>query len=99
MVEIAYKLINIAKKKTSMRLAKEEWDAVDMICDRECIKRDSLIDLIDINKNEQMGLTYAVRLFAIIYFEDLLINKSSQEYSSKKIKPISPVFRAIKSIF
>lgn len=99
MVETACKLINISNKKTSMRLAKEEWNAFDLICDREHVKRDNLIDLIEGNKNVQMGLTYAVRLFSIIYFHDLLIKKNHQEYSSNKIKPVSPVFSAIKGIF
>ena len=99
MVETACKLINISDKKTSMRLAKEEWNAFDIICSREHVKRDNLIDLIDNNKNVQMGLTYAVRLFSIVYFHDLLIKKNRQEYSSNKIKPANSVFTAIKGIF
>jgi predicted DNA-binding ribbon-helix-helix protein len=99
MVEFTCKLINIANKKTSIRLADEEWCAFDIICVREHVKRDCLINLIEINKNAQMGLTYAVRLFSIIYFQDLFTKKSHQEYSSSKIKPVSPVFKAIRSIF
>lgn len=99
MVEFTCKLINIANKKTSIRLADEEWKAFDIICTREHVKRDNLVSLIDINKSAQMGLTYAVRLFSIIYFHDLLMPKVHQEYSSSKIKSVSPVFEAIRSIF
>lgn len=98
MVELTCKLVNIADKKTCIRLAKEEWDAFDIICNQENIKRSHLINLINTNKNTQMGLTYAVRLFSIVYFHHLLIKKSSLEYSSTKAKQSSPIFKAINGI-
>lgn len=92
MTQLLSKVIFINHHKTSMRLAAAEWDAVDNICKRENIKRNTLINLINSRKNTQLGLTCSVRLFSLIYFYQLLIK------NHKEKQPISPIFAAIKGI-
>lgn len=97
MTKLLNKVIFISKKKTSMRLAVAEWDAIDAICQRENIKRNDLIEKINEHKNIQLGLTCSVRLFTIIYFHHLLLDKQRNYVSSTN--PIySPIFAAIRGI-
>lgn len=62
MASLSNRVISIYNRKTSMRLAPAEWEAIDTICRRENIKRKKLFELIDANKDEKMGLTSSVRL-------------------------------------
>ena len=96
MVELINKVIFISNKKTTMRLAQAEWDALDSICQKENIKRNVLIEMINQNKNQNMGLTCCVRLFSINYFYNTLLKKQ-QIYSSID-KDTTPIFDAINSI-
>lgn len=96
MVELINKVIFISNKKTTMRLAQAEWDALDSICQKENIKRNVLIEMINQNKNQNMGLTCCVRLFSINYFYNTLLKKQ-QTYSSID-KDTTPIFDAINSI-
>lgn len=98
MAELVSKVINLSNKKTSMRLADAEWDALDAICKRENIKRNNLLELINENKDKNMGLTCSVRLFSVIYFYHLLKESKQPNYSSTNVKPVSPIFNAIKGI-
>lgn len=68
MASLSNRVISIYNRKTSMRLAPAEWEAIDTICRRENIKRKKLFELIDANKDEKMGLTSSVRLFSLIYY-------------------------------
>ena len=60
MASLSNRVISIYNRKTSMRLAPAEWEAIDTICRRENIKRKKLFELIDANKDEKMGLTSEV---------------------------------------
>jgi predicted DNA-binding ribbon-helix-helix protein len=96
MVQLINKVIVISNKKTTMRLAKAEWDALDSICQQENIKRNFLIDMINQSKNKNMGLTCCVRLFSVIYFYHSLIKK--QYIYNNNENQITPIFDAINSI-
>lgn len=95
MAELSSKVIMIANKKTSMRLAAAEWEAVDAICQRENIKRNNLLEMINDKKDAKMGLTCSVRLFSVIYFYRLLIGQQNYAPASQ---PVNPIFDAIKGI-
>ncbi len=97
MTELFNKVIFIADKKTSMRLATAEWDAIDMICHRENVKRNRLIELINERKNPQIGLTCSVRLFTVVYFHQLLLLKQ-KNYTSASEQSCEPIFEAINGI-
>lgn len=72
MTELSSKVIFIDNRKTSMRLANAEWEAIDSICKRENIKRNNLLEMINARKDAKMGLTCSVRLFSLIYYYRLL---------------------------
>ena len=52
-----------------MRLCSKEWSALDDVCLTEKINRNILIGLIENNKNSSLGLTYATRLFLLLYYK------------------------------
>jgi len=89
------KIININNHKTSLRLALGEWEAIDIICNIENIKRNSLFELININRNTNLNLTSSIRLFCISY----LLNESLKPQNYKKIsKNNSSLEKAIANI-
>lgn len=96
MTELSSKVIFIDNHKTSMRLANAEWEAIDNICKRENIKRNTLIGMISARKNAQMGLTCSVRLFSLIYYYQLLSKYHSK--NSKENNLTTPIFDAIRGI-
>lgn len=61
------KVITLYDKKTSMRLTFFEWKILDSICRAEKLKRKSILELIDKNRDAEIGLTPAVRLFTLLY--------------------------------
>ncbi len=67
MTILANRVISLYNKKTSMRLARTEWNILDRICFAEKIKRKELLELIDRNRDHTLGLTPSVRLFSLIY--------------------------------
>lgn len=97
MTKLFNKVIFISKRKTSMRLAAAEWEAIDIICQRENIKRNDLIETINKRKNAQLGLTCSVRMFSIIYFHQLLLDKQ-QNFSSSSNQFCTPIYAAIEGI-
>ena len=92
MASLSNRVISIYNRKTSMRLAPAEWEAIDTIC-RENIKRKKLFELIDANKDEKMGLTSSVRLFSLIYYRKSFLSQMTSDSSRS-----SPIFEAIKGI-
>lgn len=54
-----------------MRLCLKEWDALKEVCLRENISCNKLVEMIENTKNAQLGLTYATRLFTLLYFQNL----------------------------
>lgn len=96
MTELSNKVIFIDNHKTSMRLANAEWEAIDNICKRENIKRNTLIEMINARKNSQLGLTCSVRLFSLIYYYQML---SKYQIKNKKNSNLTtPIFDAIRGI-
>ena len=71
MTKLKNRVISIFDRKTSMRLANEEWVAFDDICKREGLKRKHLLEMIEQNKAPQIGLTCFVRLFTVVYMHRL----------------------------
>lgn len=82
MTELSSKVIFIDKRKTSMRLANAEWEAIDSICKRENIKRNNLLEMINARKDAKMGLTCSVRLFSLILlsFVDQRTHAQSRQF-------------------
>ena len=72
MTKLKNRVISIYNRKTSMRLAEEEWTAFDDICHREGLKRKRLLELLDDSKSSDFGLTCYVRLFTVAYMHHLL---------------------------
>lgn len=97
MIKLFNKVIFISNKKTSMRLAEAEWKAVDTICQKENIKRNDLIEKISEHKDPQLGLTCSVRLFTLIYFHQLLLNKQ-EALSDNTSQFNTPIYVAINGI-
>lgn len=95
MSSLSNRVISIYNRKTSIRLAPAEWDALETICKLENIKRKKLFEIIDINKNKEIGFTTAVRLFAIIYFRNSSISK---QLNLQKTADYSPIFEAVRGI-
>lgn len=96
MTELICRVISISNKKTSMRLAAAEWEAIDSICQSENIKRNYLFELINSKKNAKISLTCSVRLFTIIYFYRFLLGQ--QKNYTPRQQPESPIFEAINGI-
>lgn len=92
------KVITLNAKNTSMRLVTDEWEALEIICERENIKRNTLLELIATYKNEKMALSNSVRLFITVYFYQLQKEKETPCYSSVRRECSIPIFAAIKSI-
>lgn len=83
MTELSSKVIFIDKRKTSMRLANAEWEAIDSICKRENIKRNNLLEMINARKDAKMGLTCSVRLFftnILLSFVDQRTHAQSRQF-------------------
>lgn len=92
------RVISVANKKTTMRLTDAEWEAFNIICQREKIKKNYLIEQIDSHKNPQMNLTSSVRLFTTIYLFKLSSEKKEAQCLSARFKPVGAIFAAINSI-
>ncbi len=76
MTKLTNRIININNRRTSMRLCQKEWNALEDICKREKINRNLLIEQIENNKNQKLGLTYATRLFLMLYYKNLAAKSS-----------------------
>lgn len=56
-------------RRTSIRLEREMWDALDEICDRECCKVHEIATMVNSTRWEST-LTAAMRVFIMRYFRD-----------------------------
>jgi predicted DNA-binding ribbon-helix-helix protein len=93
------RVISIHQKRTSIRLSAIEWEIFEKICQKENIKRKLLLELIDLNKDENFGLTSAIRLFCIIYQTTCIKDKEeNREPSLDSDTFYNPIFEAIKGI-
>ena len=89
------KVVLLENKKTSIRLAKEEWEAIDIISKKENIKRNSLIEQISIIKSNNISLTSSIRLFSLIYFYTELLNLQKQAKPNTNRLAISEAIHGI----
>lgn len=94
MASLSNRVISIYDRKTSMRLAPAEWKAVDTICKLENIKRKKLFEIIDMNRDKNLGLTSSVRLFSIIYYQASILRKQ-YHYNDALYYPIFEAVRGI----
>lgn len=92
MADILNRVVWVDNHKTSIRLARAEWDAFDIICQKENIKKNYLIELINARKNAKLGLTCSVRLFSLIYFYKLFSADENERNG------VLPIFEAIRGI-
>lgn len=83
MTRLINKIISLNKRRTSMRLAEEEWDAMREICEHENLSRNKLIENIEKSKDENLGLSCSTRLFLLAYYRNNapLKRTSSQNFS------------------
>ncbi len=93
MVNLTSKVLLLDNKKTSVRLANDEWDAINLISQKENIKRNCLIELINSTKSQNISLTSSIRLFSIIYFYTELLNL--QKNNDTKQLPITEAIHSI----
>ena len=93
MVNLINRVILLNNKKTSIRLSDDEWDALNIISQKENTKRNYLIELINSTKSEKISLTSSLRLFAIIYFYTELLNLQKSNHG--KQLPITEAIHGI----
>lgn len=91
MASLSNRVISIYNRKTSMRLAPAEWEAIDTICRRENIKRKKLFELIDANKDEKNGAD----IFCPLIFPDIL-PKIVSKPNDFRFQPFQPNIRGDK---
>lgn len=70
MTKLMNKIIIINNRRTSMRLCMKEWEALYEVCKIENISKNHLIEMIEAQKSEALGLTYSTRLFLMSYFRE-----------------------------
>lgn len=97
MALLANRVVSLYRTKTSMRFAPAEWAAIDDICKHEQIPRKTLFELIDLNHDEKMSLTAAIRLFTIVYYKNSVQGLPKPKPDDKETF-INPIFEAIKGI-
>ncbi len=95
MASLSNRVVSIYNRKTSIRLAPAEWNAIDTICTIENLKRKKLFEMIDTNRDKNLGLTTSVRLFSIIYYRNTILSKQNH---FSKTKSHSPVLEAMLGI-
>lgn len=74
MIILCNRIIRINNHRTSMRLCRQEWDALNEICKTEKMSRNHLIELINNHKENNIGLAYATRVFALSYYRQKSAN-------------------------
>ena len=81
MITMQNRIIVLNEHKTSMRLTSSEWYILNRICIRENLKRDQLINLINNNRIPNLGLTPTVRLFSLLYLNNLARHDQNYAYA------------------
>lgn len=78
MVKFFKRVVILCGRRTSVRMSEVEWQTLESISRFLNIRRNRLIELIKNHKAKNLGLTPAIRLFMIMYFNAMqksLINK------------------------
>ena len=81
MITMQNRIIFLNEHKTSMRLTSSEWYTLNRICIRENLKKDQLINLINNNRIPNLGLTPTVRLFSLLYLNNLARHDQNYAYA------------------
>ena len=79
MVTLSNRIFSVNCRRTSIRLCGMEWRALDEVCNRERIHRNTLVSMIDHNKSTDYGLAYATRLFLLMYYKNWAHDPSSKD--------------------
>lgn len=90
MTKLINKIISLNNRRTSMRLADSEWDALHEICEHENMSRNKLIECIERTKEENLGLSCCTRLFILVYYRNnATLKKTSSQNLIQALKVIS----------
>lgn len=95
MTVLRSRVITVHKRKTTMRLCKNEWDALKDICQREQINRKLLFEMIENQKDPKLGLTPSIRLFSLVYYHDLAKPSLQKKHKSDNYKSIIEIIERI----
>lgn len=98
MTKLINKIIYVNMRRTSMRLCCSEWSSLDEICAHENISRNRLIEIIEDNKDEELGLTYSTRLFIIMYYRDAAKLKNNKKPDHPSTNASDAIMNVIKKI-
>ena len=88
MTKLSNKILNINDRRTSMRLCSQEWKILDEACRIEKIHRNKLISLVETNKAQNLGLSYATRLFLLLYFRNLTQDQHADNVLESTLKEL-----------
>lgn len=88
MSKLRNKILNINNRRTSMRLCDQEWQALDETCRLEKIHHNKLISQIEQNKASNLGLSYATRVFLLLYFRNLALEKDKEKALENSLKQL-----------
>lgn len=85
-------------RRTSMRLCLKEWDALYEVCKIEKISKNHLIELIEADKSEALGLTYSTRLFLVCYFREAASEEGHRRVGHGFSENHSSIKRVLKTV-
>lgn len=63
------KNVTVGKKRTSIRLEPQMWDAVCEIAQRENCSVHDICSMVDLRKQQGTSLTAGIRVFIMLYFK------------------------------
>ncbi|MBQ9731782.1 MAG: ribbon-helix-helix domain-containing protein [Alphaproteobacteria bacterium] len=88
MTKLSNKVINTNNRRTSIRLCSQEWNVLEDACKNENIHRNELISLIEKSKASNLGLSYATRVFLLLYFRNLALSKDKSNALTSTLKEL-----------
>ena len=88
----------VNNRRTSMRLCLKEWEALYEVCKIEKISKNRLIEMIEANKSERLGLTYSTRLFLVSYFREAASEDGHKLAGHGTSGDQSAILRVLKSV-
>ena len=88
MTRLSNKVITTNNRRTSIRLCSQEWNILEDACKNEKIHRNELISLIEKNKASNLGLSYATRVFLLLYFRNLALEKTKENALENSLKQL-----------
>ncbi|MBE6452982.1 MAG: hypothetical protein E7012_05800 [Alphaproteobacteria bacterium] len=88
MTTLSNKVIKTNERRTSIRLCNQEWDILEDACKNEKMHRNKLISLIEQHKAPNLGLSYATRVFLLLYFRNLALEKDKNKALENSLKQL-----------